>query len=71
MIHPTFPNFKPMERVALRMPMERYQFDITDGLKSGDMLYVVKQDHFETRVEEARTGFHFTVQTLDLEPWTR
>lgn len=65
MIHPTFPDFKQGQRVAVRVPMDKYI------LRSGDLCYVVKQNHLQTTVEEARTGVHHTVQTLDLDPWTR
>lgn len=65
MIPPPFPDFKPGERVAIRVPMEKYL------LRPGDLCYVVSQNFMTTTVEEARTGLHHTVQTLDLDPWTR
>lgn len=73
MIDPKLPNFKPYDRVAIRMPMDKYNrhYPIVPGPMSGDMLYVIEQDWLETRVEEARTGIRMTVATLDLEPWTR
>jgi hypothetical protein len=57
------PTFAPYDRVAVRMPMDRYT------VRAGDMLYVIRQDWLDTLVEECRTGFRFIVQTLDLEPW--
>lgn len=66
MTNPQFPNFKPYDKVAVRVPMIEYW-----PLKCGDMLYVIEQDHLETLVEEARTGDRRIIETLDLEPWTR
>lgn len=69
---PAFPNFQPYDRVAVRMPMDKHSYEFyKGGLKAGDMLYVIRQDWLETEVEEVRTGIRGTVQTLDLEPWTR
>lgn len=64
MPNPTIHTFRPYDRVAVRMPMDRY------SVKAGDMLYVIEQNWLETLVEEARTGIRFIAQTLDLEFWT-
>jgi hypothetical protein len=71
MIQPQFPNFKPYDKVAVRMPMDKYRVAWGEPLGAGDLLYVIQQNWLMTLVEEARTGVRLTIKTLDLEPWTR